>query len=664
SPENNFLVDGVNVTDPAFGTQGTAVNMDFVQEIEVKTGGYEPEFGRATGGVVNVVTKSGGNEFEGDVFFNMTGSGLQGDPRNLGEISNAVVNKTDLDISTDFGFDLGGYIVKDKLWFFVGFVPFYSRSIVTKQYYRLNPIPEGLELAEIENNNKNAGAEFYAFTKCSDISDEYLKNKKIARETCQEGTFQNQTVAFVDRNEDGKVQSGEVLLADLQEGDFGRSIGLDLNGDGLQDFSEEPFDELDFSNTALQYQFMTKLTWNLSENHSAEVSLIGTPLTREGPLVGVQRDVLGSMTKVERDNYDLAVKWKSKLFKKHVLFDAMYGLHLTNVDVFPANDFGNLPLTRRAFYENLPGYREDSDGNPLKPDGTPIILDQQTINSLLEHNGIAGVQEEEVRSITPEEIKQRLGAASIEECVDDPNTLYDDCPVFNYRVGGNGFFQDETRRRDAVRLNLTAFFNLLGRHRMKHGFDFERNFYSDRRGYSGGYFDVLIYVDDLNKNGENDPDDYLPLRVRFARVQENPSQQDQAKGTVVNFMKGSYFDPDGGLLAETVTLNTSLFWQDKWSLFDNLTLNYGLRWEVQQVQDYLGNPVITLPFNIAPRVGLIWDFLNNGRSKLYASYGQFYESIPLDINDRAFGGEGLAFTYGVPTDPRNSASCAALRDNG
>ncbi len=370
------------------------------------------------------------------------------------------------------------------------------------------------------------------------------------------------------------------------------------------------------------------------------------------------------MTKVERDNYDLAVKWKSKLFKKHVLFDAMYGLHLTNVDVFPANDFGNLPLTRRAFYENLPGYREDSDGNPLKPDGTPIILDQQTINSLLEHNGIAGVQEEEVRSITPEEIKQRLGAASIEECVDDPNTLYDDCPVFNYRVGGNGFFQDETRRRDAVRLNLTAFFNLLGRHRMKHGFDFERNFYSDRRGYSGGYFDVLIYVDDLNKNGENDPDDYLPLRVRFARVQENPSQQDQAKGTVVNFMKGSYFDPDGGLLAETVTLNTSLFWQDKWSLFDNLTLNYGLRWEVQQVQDYLGNPVITLPFNIAPRVGLIWDFLNNGRSKLYASYGQFYESIPLDINDRAFGGEGLAFTYGVPTDPRNSASCAALRDNG
>ncbi|RME43365.1 MAG: hypothetical protein D6795_19560, partial [Deltaproteobacteria bacterium] len=328
SPENNFLVDGVNVTDPAFGTQGTAVNMDFVQEIEVKTGGYEPEFGRATGGVVNVVTKSGGNEFEGDVFFNMTGSGLQGTPRNLGEISNAVVNKTDLDISTDFGFDLGGYILKDKLWFFVGFVPFYRKDIVTKQYYRLDPIPEGLELAQIENNNKNAGAEFYAFTKCSDISDEYLKNKKIARETCQEGTFQDQTVAFVDRNGDGKVQSAEVLLADLQEGDFGRSIGLDLNGDGLQDFSEDPFNELDFSNTALQYQFMTKLTWNLSENHSAEVSLIGTPLTREGPLAGVQRDVLGSMTKVERDNYDLAVKWKSKLFKKHVLFDAMYGLHL------------------------------------------------------------------------------------------------------------------------------------------------------------------------------------------------------------------------------------------------------------------------------------------------------------------------------------------------
>ncbi len=48
--------------------QGKAINNEFVQEVEVKTGGYQAEYGRNTGGVINVITKSGGNEFHGDVF--------------------------------------------------------------------------------------------------------------------------------------------------------------------------------------------------------------------------------------------------------------------------------------------------------------------------------------------------------------------------------------------------------------------------------------------------------------------------------------------------------------------------------------------------------------------------------------------------------------------
>src|SRR5437764_8099162 len=66
--ENAFYVDGVNTTNVEYGFQGKELNFEFIQELDVKTGGYEAEYGRATGGIINVITKSGGNDFHGDAF--------------------------------------------------------------------------------------------------------------------------------------------------------------------------------------------------------------------------------------------------------------------------------------------------------------------------------------------------------------------------------------------------------------------------------------------------------------------------------------------------------------------------------------------------------------------------------------------------------------------
>jgi hypothetical protein len=66
--ENNYIIDGLNTTSVWNGGQGKQLNLEFVQEIEVRTGGYEAEFGRAMGASLNVVTKSGGNDLRGDVF--------------------------------------------------------------------------------------------------------------------------------------------------------------------------------------------------------------------------------------------------------------------------------------------------------------------------------------------------------------------------------------------------------------------------------------------------------------------------------------------------------------------------------------------------------------------------------------------------------------------
>ena len=66
--DNAYFVDGVDVTDPLNGSSGTNLPYNFLQAVEVKTGGYEAEYGRALGGVVNMVTPTGGNRFEGQIF--------------------------------------------------------------------------------------------------------------------------------------------------------------------------------------------------------------------------------------------------------------------------------------------------------------------------------------------------------------------------------------------------------------------------------------------------------------------------------------------------------------------------------------------------------------------------------------------------------------------
>ncbi|MBV9188226.1 MAG: TonB-dependent receptor, partial [Acidobacteria bacterium] len=110
--ENAFYVDGVNTTNSEYGFQGKELNFEFIEAMEVKTGGYEAEYGRATGGIINVITKSGGNEMHGDLFGYDTSDSLQTDSHSVaGPTPGGFTRK-------DYGADAGGFILKDKLWFF------------------------------------------------------------------------------------------------------------------------------------------------------------------------------------------------------------------------------------------------------------------------------------------------------------------------------------------------------------------------------------------------------------------------------------------------------------------------------------------------------------------------------------------------------------------
>jgi hypothetical protein len=116
--ENAFFIDGVNVTDPYVASGGTRLPYNFVRSVQVRNGGYEAEYGRALGGVVNAVTYSGGNEFGGDVFGFVSHSALA---------DNARIGLHDLRVdrfhSVDFGLRLHGPIVQDRAWFSVAYNP-------------------------------------------------------------------------------------------------------------------------------------------------------------------------------------------------------------------------------------------------------------------------------------------------------------------------------------------------------------------------------------------------------------------------------------------------------------------------------------------------------------------------------------------------------------
>ena len=132
SAENTYVVEGLNTTDTGFGVLSSNLPNEFIQETEVITGGYNAEFGRATGAIVNVVTKSGSNEFHGSVFGHIEPAALTAEAQRIIRQGTAIDRATNQDLRWDLGAELGGPIIKDKLWFHVGFTPTFIDNTVTR----------------------------------------------------------------------------------------------------------------------------------------------------------------------------------------------------------------------------------------------------------------------------------------------------------------------------------------------------------------------------------------------------------------------------------------------------------------------------------------------------------------------------------------------------
>jgi hypothetical protein len=121
---NEVSVDGADAVDNSINGIRATVSQEAVQEFQLILGDYSAEYGRATGGVINIVTKSGGNEVHGDVFGYLRNKAFQARNAFSGQVD-PVTGELD-PIKQAFtrvqaGFTIGGPIVKDKTFYFLSY---------------------------------------------------------------------------------------------------------------------------------------------------------------------------------------------------------------------------------------------------------------------------------------------------------------------------------------------------------------------------------------------------------------------------------------------------------------------------------------------------------------------------------------------------------------
>jgi hypothetical protein len=183
---NQFTVNGTNITQQiSYGGQGAggwdvSPTLDSIQEVNVMTDTYDARYGRTTGGTVSVVTKNGTNDIHGELVENYTGGLFDANTTTNVFIAGL---PTQQQVYNQFGGTVGGPIIKDKIWFFFSFEGFRQsiQETVTgsvppaylRPGYKGNSgVDFGLIAGDITNNN--AGALDPGFTSNGTQADPYL----------------------------------------------------------------------------------------------------------------------------------------------------------------------------------------------------------------------------------------------------------------------------------------------------------------------------------------------------------------------------------------------------------------------------------------------------------------------------------------------------------
>ncbi len=170
--ENVYLIDGVNTTQIQNGGVGKNFQMDFVQEIQIKSSSFEAEHGGALGGVINAVSKSGSNDWHGEIFTYLNSNSLNANNGDRGLRINPTLTQLNtanrLDGTPEYymaakdqantlepGYQIGGPLLKDKLWLFSSYIPSLTTTRRTTTFTGANPGPRALTQTSSQHNAYN-----------------------------------------------------------------------------------------------------------------------------------------------------------------------------------------------------------------------------------------------------------------------------------------------------------------------------------------------------------------------------------------------------------------------------------------------------------------------------------------------------------------------------
>ncbi len=550
--ENAYFVDGVNITNSGYGaigaysivygSLGSGVTYDFLEEVQVKTGGFEAEFGQAGGGIINTVVKTGSNDFGFDVSWYEEPVSLEGSRGDRVDTPNTAnqVDSTRQDISIT----AGGPILKDKLFYFAAYNP-----VTIEQNFKLT---SGDSTVGYDLVGDGTADEFF------DVG-ETIQGGRTPGEVLRERTIDNyagkvswfatpnhkiEAIAFGDPSE-GEVgpQAPTQFLRNLTDpinipDATTGATGLDWGGDQY----------------SLKYQgvwssnFFTELQYSHKENTFSEI----------GPGVNFRSFF----------DVDANATFGGAGFYEALSDDVdMYSFKNTHV-------FGPVEVSY--------GYQNET-----------ILWAQPRLRS-----------GDNYSSWFPNMVEDGAGIPMLVAGCTDPS-----------------FQPDGTPTQAAC--------------------------YTRLRSSTGATVDILDSGDAMT------PNTYNVTRTVFTEVGQ-PTDAEESNAYI----------------------------QANWDVTPRVTLKAGFRWTELELAGS-GNetlPIGTLPTSnlavggiatsltaqtykfdseIAPRIGVTWDVAGNGKHKLFANWGQYYQRTPSDLAVRAFSNE-----VGTTSDLFNDADLIVPNLNG